>query len=218
MPRPGAFRWLAAAVVALAAALASPANATQEGWPALFDVAGVAPNDRLNIRAAPSASAARIGSLAPDATGVEVIRPDDRLRWGLVNTGEGTGWVSLAYLARRAGQWDGALPRIARCFGTEPFWSIQLEWEGERDGALSFKALDEPERQFGVLRVTGSQNSRNRHALVSSGEAGTLTLLVRGAMCSDGMSDRAYGLEVDALLEDGEGLRMLSGCCSLSLP
>ena len=77
----------------------------------------------------PSASAARIGSLAPDATGVEVIRPDDRLRW-VSSTPAKHRWVSLAYLARRAGQWDGALPRIAGCFGTEPFWSIQLEWEG----------------------------------------------------------------------------------------
>ncbi len=214
MPGTGAFRWLAAATLALAAALAAPANATQEGWPALFDVDGVAPDDELNIRAAPSAGAARIGSLAPDATGIEVIRPDERLRWGLVNTGEGTGSVSLAYLARRAGQWDGAVPRIARCFGTEPFWSVRVEREGE----LSFSALEEPNRAFGVPRVTGSENSRRSHAYVASGEAGTLTLVVRGEMCSDGMSDRAYGLAVDALLVEGQGLRMLSGCCSLSPP
>ena len=94
--------------------LAGPAAATQDQWPALFDVSGVAPDDVLNIRAAPSASAEIIGTLAPDAAGVEVVRPDSRHGWGLVNTGEGSGWASLAFLVRRPGQWLGAeIPKPA---------------------------------------------------------------------------------------------------------
>ena len=107
--------------------LAGPALATQQGWPALFDVTGVAPDDVLNIREAPNAGAPIIGSFAPDAEGVEVIRPNADESWGLVNTAEGTGWTSLAFLERRPGQWNGAFPRIARCLGTEPFWSLSLD-------------------------------------------------------------------------------------------
>jgi uncharacterized protein YgiM (DUF1202 family) len=69
---------------------ALPALATQEAWPALHDVSGVAADDVLNIREAPDASAAIIGKLKPDAENVEVIRPDDHHSWGLVNTGEGS--------------------------------------------------------------------------------------------------------------------------------
>ncbi|MEP2426619.1 MAG: SH3 domain-containing protein, partial [Tateyamaria sp.] len=86
---------------------ALPAAATQDAWPALYDVSGVAENDALNIRQAPDAAAPIIGSLTPDAEGIEVIRPDDHHGWGLVNSGEGRGWVSLRYLTRQPGQWAG---------------------------------------------------------------------------------------------------------------
>lgn len=78
--------------------IASAAAATFDAWPALYDVSGVASDDVLNIRAEPSADAPIIGTLAHDATNVEIIR-DGENGWGLVNTDEGTGWVSFAYLA-----------------------------------------------------------------------------------------------------------------------
>lgn len=57
--------------------MASPAAATQEYMlPTLFDVQDVAAGDVLNIREAPNAKAAIIGTLAPDATGVEVVGTD----------------------------------------------------------------------------------------------------------------------------------------------
>ena len=90
--------------VILWAALALPAIATQDGWPALHDVTGVSAGDALNIRERPDASSPIIGGLASDAEGVEVIRPNERLTWGLVNVGERTGWVSLLYLERRPHQ------------------------------------------------------------------------------------------------------------------
>ena len=57
-------------VLILLLALALPLRA--EEFPAAYAVTGVASNDVLNIRARPDAGSAIIGSLAPDATGVEV--------------------------------------------------------------------------------------------------------------------------------------------------
>ena len=92
--------------------------------PALHDVQGVAADDVLNIRSAPDAGAGVIGALAPDATGVEIVERSDDLKWGLVNSGEGAGWVALRFLQRQAGQDHGQFPPVAACSGTEPFWSM----------------------------------------------------------------------------------------------
>lgn len=108
-----------------------PTSATTEGWPALFDVVGVSFDDVLNVRSSPDPDAEIIGDLAPSSKDVEVVRPDDTGNWGLVNSGEGTGWVSLAFLARQPGAWSGQFPDRAQCFGTEPFWSADLSPEGE---------------------------------------------------------------------------------------
>src|SRR6056297_2028202 len=90
---------LRAAVLLLA--LAAPASATVEAWPALYDVAGVSEGDVLNIRAEPSASSEIIGELDPDETAVEVMEMSRDGNWGRVNTDERSGWASLAFLDRR---------------------------------------------------------------------------------------------------------------------
>jgi hypothetical protein len=191
----------------LALLAAAPAAATQDGWPALHDVTGVASDDVLNIRAEPSAQAPIVGTLAPDATEVEVIRPTEDLTWGLVNTAEGSGWASLTFLARRPGQWDGAFPMLARCFGTEPFWSLTL------DGDVAFYAEPEREAQGVVAARLGSPARRDRHGLrVAMPDGRWIDGVISTEACSDGMSDRSYGLAFDALGADG----VLSGCCSLS--
>lgn len=187
----------------------APAWATQDAWPALHDVVGVAADDVLNLRAAPSATSEIVGTLAPDATGVEVIRPDDAHAWGLVNTGERTGWVALRFLARAPGQWFGATPDLAACFGTEPFWS--LTFAGDPDGRGDAVTWSTPEgAQTGrVLSRPSSSSDRRRHGLVMAFD-GIRTASVRTEACGDGMSDRAYGLAIDVI-----GADVASGCCTL---
>ena len=99
---------------------AGPVAATQEYiLPTLFDVTDVADDDVLNIRTRPSAGAEILGSLAPDARGVEVVAHDASGRWAQINTGEHSGWVALRYLAYRTDVWEpGALPEALRCIGT----------------------------------------------------------------------------------------------------
>ena len=192
---------------------AGAAQATTEGWPALYDVSGVAADDVLNVRASPSSSAEIIGTLEPDKTGVEVIAPNQDMTWGLVNNGDLTGWVSLAFLIRNPDQWAGNPPQNAMCFGTEPFWSLALAGDAVRLESPDALALD-----FDRTSALQSQNRIDRHTNVYENDLGGLVATLRNTSCSDGMSDRAYGWEVDLLLVvAGDGnAQMLSGCCSIS--
>ncbi len=113
---------------ALVLALLSGSAAAQE-MPSLHDVTGVAADDVLNVRSGPDAGSARIGALAPGATGVEVIELSGT-GWGRVNVDEGSGWVSLRYLARQPDQ--PPVPDRLTCFGTEPFWSLARDGDAAR--------------------------------------------------------------------------------------
>lgn len=201
--------WLACAVLP---------GAAQE-FPALYSVTGVAADDVLNIRSAPAASAEIIGTLAPGQSGVEVVQADDSGKWGLVNSGERSGWAALRYLAREPRDDWRSQGQALECFGTEPFWSFTL------DQAPNLKTPDGPDIPFTLLaREPGSNHrgksgfhavSRTDSTLSNPGPVslfGTLT----AQQCSDGMSDRTHGISIDLLRLQGPGqLDVLSGCCSL---
>lgn len=193
--------------LALTLALSSPALATQEYiLPTLFDVTGVAADDVLNIRAEPDASAPVIGTLAPDGQRIEVV--EERRGWGRVNTAEQSGWVSMRYLSYRTDVWEsGALPSGFRCLGTEPFWDAKPE-----GGDL---VLRSPEDQAGdrrpVQAVLDSGVFRDPARVVVARD---MTLFSHPQICSDGMSDRLFGLSA-VLVIHGEQPRMLSGCCMI---
>lgn len=197
---------------ALLLLLASPAAATTDAWPALYYVEGVAADDVLNIRAAPSATSDIVGNILPGTEGIEVIEVTRDERWGLVNTAEGTGWASLAFLVRRPGQWWGLLPEALQCVGTEPFWSLSLNPDGATFASPEALPLD-----FAPSAALRSRNRSDRHAGVYENDLGGLVATLRNASCSDGMSDRTYGWEVDAMLVvAGSGnAQLFSGCCSI---
>jgi len=188
---------------------AAPALATQDAWPALFDVARVAADDQLNIRSGPGAGHKVIGHLAHDARGIEVIEMSRDGGWGRVNAGEGTGWVSLGFLDRRPGQWDGAIPLLAACFGTEPFWRLET---GE-----SWR-LDTPEGELfeaPAPTLVGSAAHRGRFAAALRADGTSWSLSLLNQSCSDGMSSRRYGFE-GLLVGAGPQTTLLTGCCSLA--
>ena len=192
-------------------ALALPARATQDAWPALHDVVGVAADDVLNIREEPSATSAIVGTLAHDATEIEVIRATDDLRWGLVNTGERSGWVSMAYLERGPGQWWGAASPLASCSGTEPFWTLEIgaDWVLSTPEGEAFRAP--------AQELSGSVMSRWRHGGVSLTADGRPVVLVTGAeTCTDGMSDREYGIGATLMVGAGAEMTYYAGCCTLA--
>ncbi len=189
------------------AALVFPAHATQDGWPALFDVTGVASDDALNIRAEPNATSEIVGTLAHDAVGVEVIAPNGDETWGRVNARERSGWVALRFLARQPGHLDGLYPDFASCAGTEPFWSL-----ARADGTLTLDVAfdDRPALAELIDWETGTLNHRGRFSFATP----SMTGVIARASCNDGMTDREYGLEINLILR-GEEMH-LQGCCSLT--
>lgn len=199
--------------VALWLALAAPALATVEGWPALHDVTGVGTGDVLDIRAAPATASEIVGSLAPDAKDIEVLEVNRAETWGRVNAGEATGWVAMDFLVRQPGQWAGRAPARAICIGTEPFWSLALE-----DEVATFETPDSLPLAFIRRSELGSRNRIDRFANVYENDLGGLVATLRNTACSDGMSDRAYGWEIDVLhVVAGAGnAQLFSGCCSIS--
>lgn len=191
----------------------SPVLVAAQSLPALYDVAGVLEGDVLNVRAAPNASASVVGTLEPGAEGVEVTAFSANGHWGRVNTQEWAGWASLAYLARQPGQDEMTLPLPLRCFGTEPFWSLDVDASGMR-----FEGMDLPSLQTSLAARTRAAGISGRYGLAGWGADGAAGLhaIVRREECTDGMSDRVFGFSVDLLLQPDDGLLQYAGCCSLA--
>lgn len=188
--------------------LALPLRA--EEYPALFAVTGVAADDVLNIRSRPDASSPIIGALAPRGTGVEVLGTSGN--WALVNTAEGSGYASLRFLRREPGPDWNALQTPLTCLGTEPFWSLEI------DPQAGLTRFSTPEDQDPAAEpVTGLWPAEPWARSAAVGLPEGLAVLT-GAECSDGMSDRSYGIAVDLFRSGPGGETRLSGCCLLALP
>lgn len=183
-----------------------------ETLPALYDVTGVSVGDGLNIRAEPAASAQILDMLPPDAKGIEVL--ERRGNWGLVNVGEGSGWAYLKYLTPRAEEPWFRVSSTLRCFGTEPFWSLTVA-----PGAGDVRR-EEPGQSPSRLKL-GAVSGADGRATIAFGAdgqpGGELTLT--GARCSDGMSDRQFGITATGTLRPGlsgaADPAKIQGCCSV---
>lgn len=181
-------------------------SAAADSLPALYDVTGVAAGDVLNIRAEGKAEAAVVGTLPPDATAVEVV--EESGNWGLVNTGEGSGWVNLRFMARQPGPDWFALETPLRCLGTEPFWSLGIE---PATGVAVYSTPEGGDRFTTVTaRWPGTPYSASAAIALPEGFA-----VLTGGYCSDGMSDRAFGIRADLFLTGDPAARM-AGCCTLA--
>lgn len=185
--------------------------AVAQDYPALYRVADVAAHDVLNIRSEPSARSAIIGSYAPGESGIEVIALTADGRWAMVNTGERQGWAAARYLAAMTTEsWlEGNQP--LSCFGTEPFWHLQAFLPGHQ---AEFHTPD----NGGVNLVTeaGALPGTRFPPTLAIPFSGALRgfAVLRSDACSDGMSDRSYGIGVQVyFFGQREGL---SGCCSVT--
>jgi uncharacterized membrane protein len=204
----------ALAVVTGLSLLCHPALATTEYvLPSLFDVAGVAANDVLNIREAPSARARILAELPPDAQNIEVVGYDASGKWARINADEQTGWVALRFLQYRVDVWEpGTLPPSLHCLGNEPFWSLEV-----RGDTLLYSTPDVLRTMFDLQAIADTGRFRDpRRAVTASTGRQSMTAAIVPMACSDGMSDRAYGLDATILFHRGGGTEMLTGCCSIA--
>lgn len=200
---------LAGMLLVLSAAVA----AAQEPLPALHDVTGIPASDMLEIHALPDDTSPVIGTLSHDATAIEGILQSDDASWVMVNHGDRAGWVERSALERQPGQSSRGFLEVRQCLGTEPFWSLGID---ERARA-TWSAPGKPVRTGAMPGVFKSANNRTVEGftLVFRDDSRVYAILRRG-LCSDGMSDRAYGIAVDLFLTQENGRsQLLSGCCSL---
>lgn len=180
--------------------------------PALYDVTGVAKTDQLNLRAAPSASADILGTLSPDATGIEVIGLSEDGKWGRVGMPEANGWLAMRFLKPQPLRQDA--PPAMRCIGTEPFWS--LSHRGETGSYATPEAPQSP-----LATVAGFSASEGYFLQYSGENASLYSLHVAREACSDGMSDREFGFSARLFIKGGQanasGNASLRGCCTLDM-
>ncbi|MEL6215796.1 MAG: SH3 domain-containing protein [Pseudomonadota bacterium] len=179
-------------------------------FPALYNVTGVAENDSLNVRAEPSTDADIIGSLAYNAREVEVVDQSSDGLWARVNVGEGSGWAAFRYLRRDVELVVGQTPLT--CFGTEPFWAVAIR----DDDQIVLQTPSQPELVLDVQTQFSSINRTDRVAISAANEQTQMTALIAGHQCSDGMSDRLFGLTIDFGLQRSDvDPILLSGCCTM---
>jgi uncharacterized membrane protein len=195
-----------------------PLEAAAQSWPSLYRVVNVAGGDSLNIRAEPTASAEIIGVFAPDQTGIEVtgISPDGK--WAQVNGDESSGWASLRFLAKELE--FGWPPPSLTCFGAEPFWSASII-HSRRGNSVVFQDMNAQAQEFEFPRLKRSANTPGRYSEIAWPQQGgdasdyLFTSIFSAQSCSDGMSDRIYGISVDMLVPAHRDWQHYSGCCSI---
>lgn len=170
-------------------------------------VTDVASDDVLNIRTDPDHTSEKIGELGPYTLNVEVLRTLDG--WGYIGAGEQSGWVSMRYLAANPAP-AGELPRPLSCGGTEPFWDITFWPRGAE--------YNTPDAGPQALTILSEQIASNGY-LITTQEGPTLTrtIAISGQWCSDGMSDRNYGMSAIVFTNAPDGNSVLTGCCTMQI-
>ena len=172
-------------------------------YPTKAAIAGVPEGDALNIRARPNAASEDLGDLANGET-LEIVGLDASGKWAQINFEESEAWIASAYLDYRAPARMEAskLPLPLQCFGTEPFWQTEITQTGflytDPETELRFEPIDREAHAYFDATT----------ALI---ETKSYTALIKYESCSDGMSNRAYGLSISLFLEGG----MIGGCCSV---
>jgi uncharacterized membrane protein len=183
-----------------------------------FSVVGVVPGDVLNLRSAPDASSALLGSIPPGTEVIGVGTPThvEQTTWQRVSYGGTVGWVNARFLKSNAGAPAanapapvtnlGALEPLI-CFGNEPFWGIQFQ----PNGSATCEAMCEGPPGLRVVNVslTSSGEPRGFDLLDAQGALFLRGELRKTGKCSDGMSDNVHPYAFKGVGKRGP----FQGCC-----
>lgn len=189
-----------------AAFICFAATASAEGFLPTYQVTDVAANDVLNIRAEPDAQADIVGTYDPYVQHIEVLRTSPDGKWGFVGAGERNGWTSMRFLKEMPHPKGGML-RPLRCFGTEPFWSLNLLPRGDE-----YHMLGDTRRDLTLVHERLASNGAI--AVFEEGPTLTKTLIVERGYCDDGMTDREFGMRATLFNDAPGGNAVQSGCCT----
>lgn len=185
--------------------------------PAMFTVTGVAANDSLNFRDAPSTSGNIIGGFAPGAD-VHVLSMSSGT-WAYVTDGEIAGYVSIRFLTRNGGIAASGTASVTTangfvlgilCRGTEPHWTFEIA----DDRTVTYTSLiGGAAAQTSLVQTTPSSMTGSYPFTFS---APPYSGQIRTQQCSDGMSDINYTMSI-SLNTPGQsgGNQTLYGCCNV---
>lgn len=202
-------------LVALAVALAASAGiAGAQGFPRLYDVSGVSAGDVLNVRAGPTTRAEIVATLPSDRRDVEVMGLSEDGRWAEIALGEIGGWAALRYLAPQPARAEDRVPAPLRCVGTEPFWGMHFPG----DGSATFERPPDPDLPMRVVSQVRPEGTVGRLAVTLDGDPARAVVFLTREACTDGMSERPYGLSVSLQLDLADGPVAYAGCCALTGP
>lgn len=207
---------VAITVLSLFCAVSAPVTAQDfdpkiEVLPALYKVVNLSAGDILNVRAGPSIGSRDLGDLSAGQV-VEATTYDTSGVWARIVWQEGNGWVHRRYLAAVETPMisNVELPSNLSCFGTEPFWQFTVE----NGSQVLFENPDFGDVSEPLVAADRSLNHVLRLGLASE----SWRALIQKKTCSDGATDRLYGLQID-LMGVGQGRpHLLSGCCQITPP
>ncbi|SHJ84245.1 SH3 domain-containing protein [Shimia gijangensis] len=195
----------------------SPAILLASEFPLLFDVTDVASDDVLNVREDPSPNSEIWGTIAFNERNVEVIGLSEDRKWGQINSGEISGWVSMRYLSPVPdADWFLSSAQL-RCGGTEPFWDMTMNAPSQ--GVASFQAMVEETPRVYSIDWHGGQIARMNNVIGLGGRntdgPNGFSAVIRRTDCHDGMSDMSFGLAIDLFLHGDGAPEGYEGCCSI---
>jgi len=186
----------------------------QDQFPQLGNVINVASDDVLNIRLEADHTSEIIGTLAPAARDIEIVSVDETGDWGLVNSGEGSGWIRLSFFEiPEQPRWH-EFETPMTCFGTEPFWDFNLNIGASEAVYTDYDSQAHP---YPIDWISGiAARPHGTIGMGSNDPTGGFSAVIENQMCHDGMSDRENALRIRLFIQmNGEAFG-LDGCCGLA--
>ena len=183
---------------------ASTGDRFYQGRDLFFRVAGVAPDDQLNVRARPRSKSRILTTLAHDAPFVEIN--GKKRKWFRINAGEETGWVYSKYLEpiKIPTYPNTNLPMGLRCHAEEPFDSFHLQAK-----EILYRAQGKESESFTIESLTAKKKGTKLEAKNKQGVV--LQLHISEEQGSSTMVEAYYNWTFTATL-DGKALTGGVGC------
>ncbi|PZX15495.1 SH3 domain-containing protein [Celeribacter halophilus] len=211
--------WVSTAYLTAANTLPAPSdgvdpNIAPDGGPlpAVFTVTGVAADDMLWVRDAPSVTGARLGGLTPNSVVSLNARASED--WGQITLNGQIGYVHMGYLTRAAESGGtttvNGFPLGLTCRGTEPFWTLTIA----QDRSVEYTSLiNGADPITSLTQTTPAIGGGYPYTFGAQRYSGTLDQ----TSCSDGMSDITYSMSLilNRAISGGQ-TETLYGCCNVN--
>ena len=184
-----------------------------------FRVVGVRANDVLHMREEPfegqaQAASKIVGSIPHDETRVLATGQTtvvSKQRWYEVYYRGTKGWVNGKFLS--AIQSSTPMKDLSlSCFGTEPFWSLDM-----LNKKATFTDLSATSHPYSIVQKEHGANRGNLLSvrLIGNDRNSMQAIITAREWCNDGMSDRENPFEIFLIAAPGLDGRVVQGCCNI---